>query len=101
VLDALEATSYKACFFVTADEIEDNADLLRRAACKGHNDRYFSDGLNGGGRVIRNTGRPSALLFEAAKVKTVIVAALGEAATAAEDMAKEKSLVFLEAHKVL
>jgi hypothetical protein len=93
ILDSLALSSYMACFFVTADEIEDNADLLRRAACKGHTIGIFLTDLTAEG-AYKEYKDASALLFEAAKVKTVIVTALGEAAAAAEDMAKEKSLVF-------
>lgn len=93
ILETFEKIAYKACFFVTADEIEDNADLLRRAACKGHTIGIFLTDLTAES-AYKEYKEASALLFEAAMVKTVIVTALGEAAAAAEDMAKGKSLVF-------
>jgi hypothetical protein len=89
ILNTLSLTSYKACFFVSADEVKENADLLRRANGKGH-----MIGI----RLIDGTYDEyqfaSALLFEAAQVRTVLVASLGDSAQAAEDMAKAENLVF-------
>lgn len=93
VLETFEKTSYKACFFVTADEIEANAGLLRRAVCKGHTIGIRLTDLSAEG-AFQEFLNASALLFEAAQVKTVIVTSIGDAAIAAEDMAKAKSLVF-------
>jgi peptidoglycan/xylan/chitin deacetylase (PgdA/CDA1 family) len=36
LLDILDTSDYKCAFFVAADEVTENADLLRRAAGAGH-----------------------------------------------------------------
>lgn len=99
ILDKLASANYKACFFVTADEMAANADLLRHAVCKGHTIgvRLTSGTADGAYREYQEV---SALLFEAAQVRTVLVTAIGdtaedaEAAVAAENMARERSLVY-------
>jgi hypothetical protein len=93
ILDTLASTSYKACFFVAADEIEANADRLRRAAGEGHTIGIWLKETTKE-FAFKEYQDASALLFEAAQVKTVIVASLGDSAKAAEEMAKQKSLVF-------
>jgi hypothetical protein len=93
ILEKLASTSYKACFFVTSGEIEAHADLLRRAAGKGHTlGVLLTEGTKDG--AYQEYEDASARLFEAAMVKTVIVSALGDGAKAAEEMAQERSLVF-------
>lgn len=88
ILDAL-SLRYKGCFFVTKDEIAGNADLLRRAAGDGHMiGIWLKDG------TYDEYQEASALLFEAAKLKTVIVTAGGASAGAAEAMAGDEGLVF-------
>ena len=88
ILDTLISTNYKCCFFVTKDEIAGNADLLRRAAGAGH---MIGIWLKNG--TYSEYQEASSLLFEAAKLKTVIVTA-GDAVKAAADMAKAEDLVF-------
>ena len=91
VLDAFgrpEAHGYRAAFFLSAGEIARNASLVRRIAGNGHaigiwledgtHDEYLS---------------ASALLFEAAKTRTVLVSA-DAAAEAAMETAGTHSLIF-------
>lgn len=93
VLNTLAPTYFKACFFVTADEIAENAGLLRHAAGNGHTiGILLTDGTADG--VYTEYQAASALLFEATKVKTVIVTAVGDNAKTAEDAALAESLVF-------
>jgi len=89
VLSDLDTYKFKCCFFVSAGEISDSADLLRRAAGRGHMIGIWLD--TGTLDEYRNT---SSLLFEAAKVKTILVSAAGSAAKAAEEMAASTGLIF-------
>lgn len=89
VLSDLETHRFKSCFFVSADEIRDNADLLRRAAGRGH---MIGIWLDTG--TLEEYHNASSLLFEAAKVKTILVSAAGDAAKTAEDLAASAGLVF-------
>jgi hypothetical protein len=89
VLSDLDTYQFKSCFFVSADEIRENADLLRRAAGRGHMIGIWLD--TGTLDEYRNA---SSLLFEAAKVKTILVSADGSAVKTAEDMATKAGLIF-------
>lgn len=95
ILDALTSVPFKACFFVAADEIEANAGLLRRIAGNGHMIGIWLK--EGSSQEYQDA---SALLFEAAKVKTVLVTAIGDNAKNGEDMAKAESLVFWQPTKI-
>ncbi len=89
ILDTLDTTAYNVCIFVAKDEIEANATLLRRAAGRGHMiGIWLKDG------TYAEYMDASALLFEAAKVKTVIVTAGGDNTKAAIAMADAAQLVF-------
>lgn len=92
ILDTLSTTFYRCCFFVTEDEIADNAALLRRAAATGH---MIGIWLNDG--TYAEYQRASALLFEATKFKTVIISAGGDINEAAEEMAGVNGLIFWQA----
>ncbi|SHI04346.1 Polysaccharide deacetylase [Sporobacter termitidis DSM 10068] len=89
VLDSLDAYRYKSCFFVAADEIVSNADLLRRAAAAGHTiGIWLRDG------TLEEYQNASALLFEAAKIRTILVSAGGDAGKTARAAAKSDGLIF-------
>ena len=89
MLDALDAYGYKCCFFVTSEEIAAEADLLRRAAGTGHSiGIWLTDG------TFDEYREASALLFEAAKLRTVLVSAAGDTAGAAKAAAEAGGLVF-------
>lgn len=89
VLDALGAYQYKCCFFTTCDEIEENANLLRRAVGAGHSiGIWLEEG------TFEEYQKASDMLFEVANSITVLVCAGGDAVTKAKEMAAEKSLVF-------
>lgn len=88
VLDALDIYGYKCCFFVSADDIAASADLIRRAAGSGHTIGIW---LNQG--TFDEYERASALLFEAAKLRTVIVSAYDDVQQEALSMADTKGLV--------
>lgn len=89
VLDTFDNTPYKSCIFVAEDEVADNADLLRRAAAAGHSIGIW---LKNG--TYEEYQKASALLFEAAKIKTVLVTATGSAAAPAKAVAAAEHLIF-------
>ena len=89
ILDALDTAGYKCCFFASADEIAQNADLLRRAAGTGHSIGIW---LEKG--TFDEYQAASALLFEATKIRVVLISAGGDAAEAAKATADSKGLVF-------
>ena len=68
LLSGGEASDYRFCFFVSADEIRENAGLIRKISGSGH-----TIGI----RLVEGTldeyRKASALLFEAAKIKTLLV----------------------------
>ncbi|MDR1217883.1 MAG: hypothetical protein LBJ99_04755 [Oscillospiraceae bacterium] len=70
ILDALDVSGYRGCFFVTEEEAARYPDIVRRAVGSGH----AMGVLLGDGGYSEYAGT-SELLFEAAKVKTVLVAA--------------------------
>ena len=94
VLDTLAIFRYKGCFFVSAGEIAGNAELLRRAAGVGQ-----SVGIRLMEGTLAEYRRASALLFEAAKLRTILVSAGGDAIRPAESMAASNGLVFWTALK--
>lgn len=94
LLNTLDYYPFKCCFFVAADEIASNADLLRRAAGSGHTiGIWLKDG------TYDEYQKASSLLFEAAKIRTVLISAGGDAAKAAEAAAESKGLVFWKPSK--
>ncbi len=95
LLDILDTSEYKCGFFIAADEIADNADLLRRAAGAGN---MLGVWLNDG--TYKEYQAASALLFEATKIQTLFVSAGGDTRTQAEEMAQEKGLIFCNTDSV-
>lgn len=95
VLDALDQVGYKCCFFVSADEIAGNGDLLRRAAGSGHTiGIWLKDG------TYAEYQKASALLFEAAKVKTILVSADSSHIKAAQELSDSKDLLVWSAARI-
>jgi len=94
VLDKFDQYRYKCCFFVSADEIASNAELLRRAAGTGYTiGLWLKDG------TPDEYEKASSLLFEATKLRSILVSAGGEAAKTAEATAGSEGLVFWEPTK--
>ena len=81
-LSSQAAPGYDSCFFVSADDILNNPALIRRIAGSGH-----IIGI----RLVEDTYeeyiRTSALLFEAAKVRTVLVSSGSEVWQATPEVA--------------
>jgi len=67
MLERLRAFRMKACFFLTAEEIRGNADLVRRIACEGHG---LGIVCTEGTAVEFQTG--TALLSETARVRSLL-----------------------------
>ena len=70
LLDTQSAFGYRACFFVNAEDILADPGLIRRIAGSGH-----SIGINLTESTFEEYLETSGLLFEAAKIKTVLVCA--------------------------
>jgi len=88
LLEASRAPDYRFCFFVSADDIREDAGLIRRIASSGH---AIGIWLKKG--TYDEYLETSAMLFEAAKIVTLLVAADGEA----EDMfviPDDKGIIF-------
>ena len=71
ILDLLEyqaAFGYYSCFFVSADDIQNDPGLIRRISGVGH-----TIGLRLTEGTLEEYAEASALLFEAAKIRTVLV----------------------------
>ena len=81
------AADYRFCFFVSAEDIRNNAGLVRKISGNGHTIGIW---LEEGG--IEEYYETSAILFEAAKIKTVI------AAGALED---EGSIAVINEHGII
>jgi hypothetical protein len=89
LLNTADDYGYKCSIFVAADEIKDNADVLRRAAGEGHTiGIWLKDGTYD---EYRETAR---LLYEAAKVRTILIASPTGTAGAAKATAKENGLLY-------
>jgi len=69
ILTSLALSGHSACFFLTADEIRENASLVRRIAGLG-----YSIGLVCSENLLEDYNKASKLLFEAARIKSVMVA---------------------------
>ena len=89
LLDILDTSDYSCGIFVAADEINDNAELIRRAAGSGH-----MIGLKLVSGTYDEYKASSELLFEAAKIKTLFISADDEAARQAAATASSKGLIF-------
>ena len=70
LLDIQVASGYQSCFFVSAGDIRENPGLIRRISGSGH---MIGIMLTGGS--FAEYLEASALLFEATKIKTVLVSA--------------------------
>ena len=73
LLSGGETSNYHFCFFVSADDIRQNAGLVRKISGNGH-----SVGIRLAEGTFDEYYRVSELLFEAAKIKTVLVLVDGE-----------------------
>lgn len=92
LLDTLDDYDVRACFFLTADEVRSAPDLVRRIAGEGH-----SLGALCRYDAITEYALCSALIFEAARVKTILITALDDYAQRCSEIAKSNSLVFCAA----
>ncbi len=73
VLDSLSYYGFKACFFVTADEIRQNQDIIRQIAGSGHTIGFVCTA-----NLTEDYIRCSELLLTVCKLKSIIVALDGE-----------------------
>lgn len=90
-LEAMEQYDITGCFFLSYEEVLSDPDLVRRLAGSGHSLGVMWDGTD-----KESFSRTAELIFEAARVKTVLAAAPEEFAESCAEMAGELSLVFYE-----
>ena len=91
VLSALQAWSVKACFFLSAEQIRQAPDTVRRIVSAGHSVGILCAAADPAGSYEE----ASSLLFEAARVRTVLVgAAAASDAAAVRAAAEHAGLVF-------
>ena len=88
LLDTVAEFDYKFCFFVSVDDICEDPGVIRRIAGSGHTIGIW---LESGS--YEEYAEISALLFEAAKVKTIVVSA-AEASGSAIATADRHGLIF-------
>lgn len=90
LLDALRARKAPACFFLTAQEVRDDPDTVRRIAGEGH-----ALGVLCSADPEAEYAETEDLLFETAQVETLLVASAGADFDAAvRAAAKQQGLVF-------
>ena len=90
VLNILAQTGIRTCFFLTAEEIRQDPDLVRRIGGEGH-----SIGIFCGEEDPRGDWEAgNELLFEAARLRTLLVASPSAAAEACLAMAEAEELVY-------
>lgn len=89
ILSALRRENAEACFFVTAEQVRSDPELVRRLDGEG-----FRLGVLCPTGSIDEYEETAALIFEAAHVKTLLVTALGESAAACAQAAEENGLIF-------
>lgn len=89
VLDLLAENSLRACFFVTAGEILNNAELVRRISGEGHSLGIWLETAND-----EEFSRAQSLLFDAARIVTPIVSSPTDAAEEIAAFAGERELIY-------
>jgi len=90
-LNILDNYRVKACFFITAEDVLASPETVRQIDSKGHR-----LGVLCGENALEEYERCSQLIFEAARVRTILVNAPEEYAESCKKMAQENGLVFCE-----
>lgn len=90
VLTLLGQYGLRACFFLTAEDLRSGSDQVRRAVGEGHAVGVYCSGEN----LYTEYREGAALLHEAARTHTILVAAPRNRAEACRAMAAEEGLCF-------
>lgn len=90
-LNLLESYGYTACFFLTAGQVRENPDAVRRLAGGGH-----SLGVFCGDDPEADYEEVSNLIFEAARVKTLFITSSASDAEAVQAAATDLRLVYVD-----
>ena len=90
VLTELARSGIRTCFFLTAEDVRSDPDLVRRLVGEGHSAGVRCVGPDPRAS-LEETGK---LLFEAARVRTVLIAASEEESEACRALAQSEDLVF-------
>ena len=89
ILSALRLENAEACFFLTAEQVRSDPELVRRLDGEG-----FKLGVLCSDDALADYEETSELIFEAAHTKTLLVTALGDDAQHCARAAEENGLVF-------
>lgn len=89
ILSALRSQNSGACFFLTAEQVRSDPELVRRLDGEG-----FKLGVLCSGDTLGDYEETSRLIFEAAHAKTLLVTALGVDAESCARAAEENGLIF-------
>lgn len=89
ILSALRREGAEACFFLTAGQVRSDPALVRQLDGEG-----FKLGVLCSGDALADYEETSALIFETARTKTLLVTALGDDAPECRSMAEENGLIF-------
>lgn len=89
VLQLLATARYRACFFATAEDALENADLLRRVVAGGHTlGIWLKEG------TFEEYEEAASLIFEAVKIRPLIISSEPGATDASAAMARERRLIY-------
>ena len=90
LLSALRSYSVSACFFLSAEDVRNAPDLVRRLDGEGH-----TLGVYCGEDTIHDYETTAALLYEAARIKTLLITTDADHSETARDLADAFSLVYV------
>ena len=89
ILDTLKVHGVQVCFLLTADEVAEAPDMVRRMVAEGH-----SLGVRCGENAREDYERAAALLYDAARILPLLVGS-EEAPEACREMAAQAGLAYL------
>lgn len=89
ILSALRRENAEACFFLTAEQVRSDPELVRQLDGEG-----FKLGVLCRADALADYEEASALIFECARVRTLLVTALGADAEPCRSAAGENGLIF-------
>ncbi len=87
--ETLDFYRLKACFFLSAEDVLTSPDTVRRIVCEGH-----SIGVLCGENAKYDYDETSALIYEAARVHSIMVSSPADYAESCSAMAEENGLVY-------
>ena len=95
-LTALAQNQLSTCFFLTAADVRADPDMVRRVVGAGHRLGVYCTGED----LTAEFDETSRLLFDAARVRTILIAAPEEYAEECRALAEERDLVWCAGHSI-